>query len=159
MSRHRTARVLIYTHCWLGIVSGVLFIVWSVSGIVMMYARMPELDPGDRLTRLPAINPASIRVMPRADAGADISRLTISTLEGRPVVRLTQGGRARLSFADTGDLVPGVDADQALRIARVFEGGIGNLHYDARLIDADQWSFGVRGRMPIRNEICQWLFR
>ena len=65
---HRTARVLVYTHRWLGIVSGVLFIVWFVSGIVMMYARMPELDPQERLSRLPAINPASIRVMPRARA-------------------------------------------------------------------------------------------
>ncbi len=64
MSGHRTARVLVYTHRWLGIVSGVLFIVWFVSGIVMMYARMPELDPQERLARLPAINPASIRVMP-----------------------------------------------------------------------------------------------
>ncbi len=68
--RHRTARVLVYTHRWLGIVSGVVFIVWFVSGIVMMYARMPELDPQERLARLPAINPASIRVMPSAAAMA-----------------------------------------------------------------------------------------
>ena len=58
MSGHRTARVLVYTHRWLGIVSGVLFVVWFVSGIVMMYARMPELDPRERLARLPAIKPA-----------------------------------------------------------------------------------------------------
>ena len=56
-----------------------------------------------------------------------------------------------LSFADTGDAVPPVDADQALRIARAFEGGVSNLHYDSRLTDADQWSFGVRGRMPMHR--------
>ncbi|MEO7133779.1 MAG: hypothetical protein ABI024_06120, partial [Vicinamibacterales bacterium] len=151
MSPHRTARVLVYTHRWLGIVSGVLFIVWFVSGIVMIYARMPELDPQQRLTRLPAITAASIRVMPRAAPDSDITRLAISTLEGRPVVRLTERGRTQLSFADTGDAVPDVDADQALRIARAFEGGINNLHYDSRLIDADQWSFGVRGRMPLHR--------
>ncbi len=151
MSGHRTARVLIYTHRWLGIASGVVFIVWFVSGIVMMYARMPELDPQERLVRLPVINPASIRVMPPAAADADITRLTIGTLEGRPVVRLTERGRTQLSFADTGDAVPAVDANQALRIARAFEGGISNLHYDSRLIDADQWSFGVRGRMPMHR--------
>ena len=149
--RHRTARVLVYTHRWLGIISGVMFLVWFVSGIVMMYVRMPELDPQERLTRLPVINPASIRVMPPAAANGDISRLTIGTLEGRPVVRVTDGGGTRLSFADTGDAVPAVDADQALRIARAFEGGISNLHYDTRLIDADQWSFGVRGRMPMHR--------
>ena len=56
MSGHRTARVLVYTHRWLGIVSGVLFVIWFVSGIVMMYARMPELSASERLVRLPAIN-------------------------------------------------------------------------------------------------------
>ena len=90
--------------------------------------------------RLPVINPASIRVMPAAAANADITRLTIGTLEGRPVVRLTERGRTQLLFADTGDAVPAVDANQAVRIARAFEGGINNLHYNSRLIDADQWS-------------------
>ena len=151
MSRHRTARVLVYTHRWLGIVSGVLFILWFASGIVMMYARMPELDPVERLARLPAINPASIRVMPAAAADGDITRLTMTTLEGRPVVRITARGRTEFWFADTGDRVPMVDPDQALRVARAFNGGINNLHYDTRLTDADQWSFGVRGRMPLHR--------
>ena len=151
MSGHRTARVLVYTHRWLGIASGVLFVVWFVSGIVMIYARMPELDPRERLARLPAINPASIRVMPAAAAEGDIARLTLTTLEGRPVVRITAGGRTELSFADTGDRVPGVDADQALRIARAFDGGLNDLRYDRKLTDADQWSFSVRGRMPLHR--------
>lgn len=151
MSGHRTARVLVYTHRWLGIAGGVLFVIWFVSGIVMIYARMPELDPLERLARLPAINPASIRVMPAPPADGDITRLAITTLEGRPVIRMTARGRTDLSFADTGDRVPAVDADQALRVARAFEGGIHNLRYDARLTDADQWSFGVRGRMPLHR--------
>jgi hypothetical protein len=142
--------VLVYTHRWLGIVGGVLFILWFVSGIVMMYARMPELDPVERLARLPAILPATIRVMPSA-GGADISRISLTTLEGRPVVRLTANGRTELTFADTGDRVPPVDAVQAIRIARRFNGDINNIHYDARLTDADQWSFGVRGRMPMHR--------
>ena len=75
----------------------------------------------------------------------------MSTLEARPVVRLTERGQTQLSFADTGDPVPAVDPDQALRIARAFEGGLNKLHYDSRLIDADQWSFGVRGRMPMHR--------
>jgi hypothetical protein len=151
VSGHRTARVLVYTHRWLGIVSGVLFVVWFVSGIVMMYARMPALDPAERLARLPAINPATVRVMPPVPAEGEVTRVTMGTLEGRPIVRVTARGRTQLSFADTGDNVPIVDADQALRIARAFEGGVKNLRYDQRLTDADQWSFGVRGRMPMHR--------
>ena len=151
MSGHRTARVLVYTHRWLGIGSGALFLIWFVSGIVMIYARMPELDPDERLARLPAIAPASVRVMAPAPAGGEIARLTITTLEGRPVIRMTAQGRTELTFADTGDRLPAVDAEQAMRIARAFNGGINNLRYDARLTDADQWSFGVRGRMPLHR--------
>ena len=103
VSGHRTARVLVYTHRWLGIVSGVLFVVWFVSGIVMMYARMPELGAAERLARLPAINPAFIRTLPPAPAEGDITRLAIGTLEGRPVFRVTARGRTELAFADTGD--------------------------------------------------------
>lgn len=151
MSGHQTARLLVYTHRWLSIVSGMLFIVWFVSGIVMMYARMPALEPAERLARLPAINPETIRLAPPAPAEGEIARLVISTIETRPVFRLTARGRTQLVFADTGDPVPRIDADQAVRIARAFEGPQHSLGYDSRLTDADQWSFGVRGRMPLHR--------
>ncbi len=122
VSGHRTARVLVYTHRWLGIAAGLLFIVWFLSGIVMMYARMPALDPIERLARLPALNPAFVRVSPPA-ADGNASGLSLSSLEGRPVYRLSAGGRTRFVFADTGDDVPPVDAEQAMRVARAFTGG------------------------------------
>lgn len=151
MSGHRTARVLIYTHRWFGIALGVLFVVWFVSGVVMMYARMPELSATERLARLPAINPASIREAPPAPADGEITRLSIGTLEGRPIYRVTASGRTDITFADAGGHVPVVDQDQAMRIARAFDGGHHQLRYDALLTDADQWSFGIRGRMPVHR--------
>ena len=117
MSGHRTARVLVYTHRWLGIAAGLLFIVWFLSGIVMMYARMPALDPIERLARLPALNPAFVRASPPA-ADGNASGLSLGSLEGRPVYRLSAGGRTRFVFADTGDDVPPVDAEQAVRVGR-----------------------------------------
>ena len=151
MSGHRTARVLVYTHRWLGIAGGVLFIVWFVSGIVMMYARMPALDTPERLARMPAINPQTIRVAPPAPAEGEITRVVISTVETRPVFRVSARGRTQTIFADTGDPLPAVDAGQAMRIAKAFDGEHHDLHYDARITDADQWSFGVRGRMPLHR--------
>ena len=148
MSRHRTARVLVYTHRWLGIVFGLLFIVWFASGIVMMYARMPALDPVERLARLPAVNPQFLRVPPPPiPTGA---RLLITSLEGRPVYRLSSGARTELVFADTGDAVPPVDREQALRIAQAFAGPPA-VRYDVRLTDADQWTFDVRRLMPMHR--------
>ena len=149
VSGHRTARVLIYTHRWLGIALGLLFIIWFASGVVMMYARMPGLEPDERLARLPAISAASIRVPPPAFSGG--ARLSISSLEGRPVYRVTGGARTQFVFADTGDPVPPVDHDQALRIARAFSGGHVAVEYDARLEDSDQWTFDVRRSMPLHR--------
>jgi hypothetical protein len=150
-ARHRAARVLVYTHRWLGIVLGLLFVCWFASGIVMMYARMPELETSERLARLPAIIPTTIRVSPPVSANAEISRLLINTIETRPVFRITAGGQTHSVFADTGDPVPPADSQQALRIANAFHHGYFSLHYDERLSDADQWSFGIRGRMPVHR--------
>ncbi len=43
-------RVLVYTHRWLGIAGGLLFVAWFLSGIVLMYAGMPDLPRHERLT-------------------------------------------------------------------------------------------------------------
>jgi hypothetical protein len=150
VSGHRTARILVYSHRWLGIALGLLFIVWFVSGIVMMYAGMPALDPVERLARLPAINPQSLRVPPPPAQGA---RLSIASLEGRPVYRVT-GARTQFAFADTGDAVPPVDREQALRIARAFAGPP-SVRYDVRLTDADQWTFDVRRLMPMHRIVVE----
>ena len=144
-------KALIYTHRWIGISLTIVFVVWFVSGIVMMYARMPALSAAERLARLPAINSAYIRTPPPAPGEGDITRLTIGTLEGRPVFRVSARGKTDLVFADTGDTLPPVDADQAIRIARAFLGGVTGVRYDTRLTDADQWSFGIRGRMPVHR--------
>ena len=131
--------------------SGVLFVVWFVSGIVMMYARMPALSAAERLARMPAIDASFIRALPPTPAEGELTRLTIGTLEGRPVFRVTASGRTSLVFGDTGDSLPPVDADQALRIARAFAGGPSEVRYDTRLTDADQWAFDIRGRMPVHR--------
>lgn len=150
MRSHRTARVLIYSHRWLGIVLGLVFVAWFISGVVMIYARMPVLDAGERLARLPAINPATIRTAPPATLMSG-GRILLTSLEGRPVFRSVGGGRILNAFADTGDDVPPVDAEQALRIARAFAGGHLTVRYDRRLSDADQWSFHVRGQVPMHR--------
>ena len=48
-------RALLLLHRYLGIVVGVLMLMWCVSGVVMMYVGYPALDPGVRLSRLAPI--------------------------------------------------------------------------------------------------------
>src|SRR6185503_13374768 len=87
-------KVLVYTHRWLGIAGCVLFVVWFMSGVVMMYARMPELANEERLARAPALDLSTITVAPAAAAqqlSAEADRLTVGMHGHRPVYRYSVG--------------------------------------------------------------------
>jgi hypothetical protein len=49
-------KLLIYSHRWLGIGVGAVFVVWCVSGVILMYAGVPHLTAGERLMRLPPLD-------------------------------------------------------------------------------------------------------
>src|ERR687883_1212052 len=136
-------RALIYTHRWLGIAGCPLFLAWFVSGIVMMYARMPELAPSERLSILPPLNADAIRVSP-ADAvrvsGIEPSAIRLSTFEGRPVYRMA--AREVISvFADNGVLLDDISRERAVAIANRFAASeSARSRYDAFLEQPDQWT-------------------
>jgi len=149
VSRHRVARTLVYSHRWLGIALGVIFVAWFASGLVMVYARMPVLDPAERLAALAPLDPAAVRVEPGAVAGL-ASSFTLTTFGGRPVYRVITGGTRRTFFADTGDPLAPLSPADAVLAAKPFAGRA-SVRYGARLEDADQWTFSVRGRMPLHR--------
>ena len=57
-------RWIVYVHRWLGIAGGVLFVAWFVSGVVMMYARMPGMADEERLARASALDLAGVTWSP-----------------------------------------------------------------------------------------------
>ncbi|MES2185117.1 MAG: PepSY-associated TM helix domain-containing protein [Pseudomonadota bacterium] len=54
-----------FTHRWLGIAGCVLFVLWFVSGLVMLHVRFPALTPQERLDGLGAFDPAAATVAPQ----------------------------------------------------------------------------------------------
>ena len=111
---------LIFFHRWLGILVGMMFVIWSLSGIVLLYAGIPHMNAGERLYRLPELDVESISISP-AQAVTNVTgepfRLRISMHEDRPVYRINTGnvfGRWTLVYADTGELVPGLDEQAAI---------------------------------------------
>jgi hypothetical protein len=151
-------RVVVYTHRWLGILGCVLFVAWFVSGIVLMYARMPELTSDARRALLPPLDLSSARVPPgaaaRAARGAGVSpeRLRIGMFRDRPVYHLFAGGRWTTVFADTAQTLDRVPREQALEEVRRFAPDhASTIQYDAHLSDPDQWTFGSRAQMPLHR--------
>ena len=88
-------RLLIYTHRWLGIAGSVLFVVWFVSGVVLMYAGMPTLSSQERLRRAPVLDLSTARLgvsEAAVKAGFTPSRIVVGMHGDRPVYRLAGAG-------------------------------------------------------------------
>jgi hypothetical protein len=148
-------RFVAFLHRWLGIAGCLLFLAWFASGIVMMYARMPELSPAERLARLPVIGSVHLRVSPGAAAEKfhlAPRQVKLAILQGRPAYRFVDRGRWTVVFADTGEAFAGFAPEEALAEARTFAPEhAATLHYDGRLTEPDQWTLQTRALLPMHR--------
>src|SRR5215475_8428253 len=105
---------LIYLHRWMGIVLGLVFVVWFISGVAMMYVGMPRLSAADRLGHVPPLELSTARLSPAQAAERNQlpgRQLTIEMyFDDRPIYRI-DGTKV---YADTGDLVPGASEHEAI---------------------------------------------
>src|SRR5215510_13569736 len=84
-------KLLIYTHRWMGIVFGVIFVVWFVSGIAFMYVGMPSLSARERSGHMKSLDVSTVRLTPAEAArknDLEFNRFTVEMhYDGRPVYR------------------------------------------------------------------------
>ena len=150
-------RLLVYTHRWLGILGCLVFCTWFISGVVMMYARMPSLSAEERLVRVPPLELRSATVelsQAVATAGFTPRSVRLGMLGTRPVYRLSAGRDWATVYADTGEQISELTAEEATAIARAFvPESAATLRYDAYLLDSDQWtlSSALRPLMPLHR--------
>jgi hypothetical protein len=118
-------KLLIYSHRWLGIGITVMFLVWTLSGVILMYYGHPQITAGERLWRLEPIDFSTATVTP-AEAGAKAGmkpyRVRLSMFDGRPVYRMTRVsiGNWTAVYADTGEVLPRMGREQALQWMKQF---------------------------------------
>ena len=151
-------KVLIYTHRWLGIALTAVFVIWFVSGVIVMYVGMPALPAEERLLRMEPLDISTIAVSP-AEAASEAglkspSRVRIAMLGGRPVYRFFSSGTWQASYADSGAPLTPLTAEAAVAVVRRFAPEHANtLRYDTRLTDADQWTLQsvIRNTMPMHR--------
>jgi len=146
-------KLLILTHRWTSIVGGLLFIPWLFSGIVLAFWGMPGFRSAERLEHLARLDLSTARVEPMTAArNVDIepTRLRVAMYyDGRPVYRF-QGSST--VYADTGEAVPGRNAEQAVAFVRQLEPGhAATVRYDRLMSDIDLWTAGSRGQMPLHK--------
>jgi hypothetical protein len=133
-------------HRYLGLVFCLIFVIWFASGLVMIYVRMPQYDPAERVSRLAPLDPATIRLTPadalaHAQLGEGPARIVLSTYRSRPVYRFLVAGEWVTVFADDGSVLESLSADAALDIVRdAFPEQRGAAHVVETLDEPDQWS-------------------
>jgi len=138
-------KLLVILHRWLGITTSLFFLLWFTSGIVMMYAEMPELSESERLEALPSLDIgraqlSAAQAIDRAQLD-EVSAIRLTSLFGRPVWRMRPPfGPWSLVFADTGELRYGFQYDEAQDSIRPFLTPGAHPRLVAALSEPDQWT-------------------
>ncbi len=143
-------KLLIYSHRWLGIAIILMFLVWTLSGVVLMYYGHPQITMGERLLRLEPVDFSTATVTP-AEAAAKTGfqanrapyRVRLSMYNGRPVYRLARVsiGNWATVYADTGELLPGMSRERAVAWMKQFAPEYAStMTYDAYLKSPDEFT-------------------
>ncbi|MET0240677.1 MAG: PepSY domain-containing protein [Sphingobium sp.] len=136
-------RWLYWSHRWLGILTCLFFLLWFVSGIVMMYVPYPSVTAQERLATLAPIDWGRVAVGPtramqiaRQDAFPGELRLDMAA--GEPAWRI-RAGKDRIALsAVNGRILSAPDEASAVAAARRFAGGAAVARVER--IEDDQWT-------------------
>jgi uncharacterized iron-regulated membrane protein len=135
----RVDRFLAWFHRWAGIVLGLLFVAWFVSGAVLLYVPFPSLPEQVRLAHSEPIEASKVILTPEAALAHNpgSSKLMLIGAASLPVYLTTDSdGKLRALAADDGHDVTFTPA-QAATVAEHFS------HHIARDVtgpfDYDQW--------------------
>lgn len=153
----RVLRALVLIHRYFGIAMCLLFAMWFASGIVMLFVPYPALTPVERFHGLTPLELNKCCVSPAAAyAKSGLTeppeRMRLVMVLDRPVFQLHPWNGVVVSiFADTGEPVPSLDAQQALSVAQSFSNSAGVSHRE--LSDYDQWTVpnGVDAYRPFHR--------
>ena len=147
----RLRRWLIWTHRYVGIPLSPLFVLWFVSGVVMMYTGgMPELTPAERIELRAAVDVSAVRLTPAAAAerggvAQPPERGRLLSVMGRPAYRFD----GATVFADTGERLPPLGQQEAREVVRRHaEVPASAVAYDRIIARPDQWTLIAQQFLP-----------
>jgi hypothetical protein len=118
--RSRFAQGLFITHRYLGIVVGLVMLIWCLSGFVMMYVPYPRLTERERLAHLAPISWNECCSLPDTGEGG-FKSLQAEMLGGRLVARVTNArGATGVVSLSSGAVIASVSAGEGAEVARQF---------------------------------------
>jgi hypothetical protein len=143
-------RILHLAHRWLGIGLAAVVLVWTISGLVMLFAERPGLTEEERLEALATLEVAQVRVTPAAawrQVGAngwpEAVRLN-TAFDGRPAYRFLAGGAWYSVHADDASVVPAIGEAQAVSAAAALPGAADAAWQVVGQLAQDYWTRSPR---------------
>lgn len=147
-------RLIILSHRYLGIAISLMCVVWFASGIVMIYAGgMPRISQQTRLERRAPVDFSRITISPAAASQRlgfteAVGPASLLSVMDRPAYRFP-GPQPETVFADTGEVLSGIDIDTARSVASRFAGvPVDRVHFEHTLEEPDQWTLLNARSMP-----------
>ncbi|MGW8367768.1 MAG: PepSY domain-containing protein [Gammaproteobacteria bacterium] len=152
-------RLIILCHRYLGIPMSLVFVIWFVSGIVMMYTGdMPSLGEADRLHGRGPLELGTIGISPaealeRAEIDGAVGELRLVSLLGRPAYRLSRAfGPPVTVFADNGEVFDIAGTDEAKAGAARFVGQpLDKVRFVETVEEPDQWTMTEAAHLPLER--------
>jgi uncharacterized membrane protein len=139
-------------HRWLGIVLGLLVLLWFGSGIVMMYVPYPALTEQERMEWLAPLDAEQLQLnawsaWQHADRPGMPSAVRLTQVAGRPAYHFKADGRWWSVWGDSGQPL---QMTAALAAASARSAAPGATALPSEVIDLDQWTFGrVQEHRPL----------
>ncbi len=138
-------RLLFLAHRYLGIAVGLVMLIWTVSGIIMMYQEYPELDDQEQRSLLSPLRFAECCELPArpvfSEEGFRAAQIEMSG--GVPTLRLQQVDGRRLNYdLATGREIPEITQQDADLLAVEFayrQFPAARFQFDS-VIRTDQWT-------------------
>jgi hypothetical protein len=137
--------VLVFVHRWMGVALCLLFLMWFLSGMVMMYWTYPEVTTGDRLSRAQLLDAPRIRLSPQEayallETKEAPSEMRLEMFDRRPAYNFDFTGEKFIVYADDGQMQTEFPPEMALRIAAAWSGQPPATAIVEKITDADQWT-------------------
>jgi uncharacterized iron-regulated membrane protein len=128
----------VVTHRYLGVVMGLLMLLWFLSGIAMLFARWPEVSDAQRAAGLRPIAWGQCCAFGDVQDVQQVMAARVEDLAGRPVLRFD----GQVLDLATGRPVHHVTSDEAAQVAAAYAAGhgIAGKPGAARAVERDQWT-------------------
>ena len=151
-------RCAILVHGWTGVGFCLIFLMWFLSGIVLIYCDFPAVSSADQLAHIRTLDPSKVQLsaeqaFARLKVGSPPVETSLSSFAGRPAYRFRFNRGEAIVYADNGETQTTVTQEMMLRVASAWTTQRAGTATASTLTEADQWTVSreLASQRPLRK--------